>query len=169
MNKKESSYRSIVPLDLGQYIKPVIPGAPAFLIRAVWYLTNVLLFKNAILGLVPSSLQAKVLRLFGAHIGKGLVCRPGLSIKSPWFLEVGDDVWLGENVWIDNLCSVRIGSNCCISQGVYIFTGNHDWSKPTFDYFSNPIAIGEGVWVAAFATVYPGDDIPPHVVVQTQR
>ena len=165
MTKLQRSYRSIVKLDLGRYVKPDIEGAPGMVVRTIWYLSNVFFFKNSVLGLIPSSLKASLLRIFGAKIGEGLVCKPGVSIKSPWFLDIGDHVWIGENAWIDNHCRVGIGSNSCLSQGVYVFTGNHDWNKPTFDYFSKPITIGEGVWVAAFATIYPGDDIPSHVVV----
>ena len=29
----------------------------------------------------------------------------------------GDDSWIGEDVWIDNLATFTIGANCCISQG----------------------------------------------------
>ena len=170
-NSEESNgdlprYRSISNLDLARYKRPDIPGRPRFFIRAIWYIVNVLFFKNALLGLLPSSWKSSVLRCFGANIGTGLVCKPSVSIKSPWFLEIGDHVWLGENAWIDNHCQITVGSNSCISQGVYIFTGNHDWAKETFDYFSKPVMIGEGVWVAAFSTVYPGEEIPSHVVVR---
>lgn len=163
----ESKYRNIEKLTLGDYVKPTIPGNPGFTRRTFWYVVNVLFFQNHLLGLIPSSVKAGILRFFGARIGRGLVCKPGVSIKSPWFLEIGDHVWIGEKAWIDNHCLVKIGSNCCLSQGVYVYTGNHDYSKATFDYFSKPISIGEGVWVAAFATVHPGDEIPPHVIVKS--
>lgn len=38
-------------------------------------------------------------------------------------LVVGDDCWLGESCWIDNLDKVVIGSNVCISQGALLLTG----------------------------------------------
>jgi acetyltransferase-like isoleucine patch superfamily enzyme len=58
--------------------------------------------------------------------------KPSVNIKYPWLLEVGDHVWIGEEVWIDNLAKVRIGSNVCISQGAMLLTGNHDFTKSTF-------------------------------------
>ena len=43
-------------------------------------------------------------------------------------LVVGDDCWLGESCWIDNLDKVVIGNNVCISQGALLLTGNHDYT-----------------------------------------
>src|ERR1022692_447712 len=51
-----------------------------------------------------------LLRLFGARIGHGVIVKPGVRIKYPWLLSVGDYSWIGEDVWIDNLAKVEIGS-----------------------------------------------------------
>jgi putative colanic acid biosynthesis acetyltransferase WcaF len=71
-------------------------------------------------------------------------------------LVIGDHSWIGEDVWIDNLAEVEIGSNVCISQGAYLCTGSHDWSRPTFDLVVKPIRIGNGAWIAARAAIRPG-------------
>jgi putative colanic acid biosynthesis acetyltransferase WcaF len=152
--------KPIAELDLSRFERPVIAGNPALFIRAVWYVTNALLFRSSLLGLLPSSVKASILRSFGARVGRGLVMKPRVDIKSPWFLEVGDHVWLGERVWIDNHTTVRIGSNVCISQGAYIFTGNHDWSEPTFTFFCKPVTIGDCSWITAFSKLGPGTVVP---------
>ena len=85
--------------------------------------------------------------------------RPRVTIKYPWFLELGDHVWLGEGVWIDNHTTVAIGSDVCISQGAYLFTGNHDWNDPLFRFFCKPITIEDGVWVGAKAIICPGSGL----------
>jgi putative colanic acid biosynthesis acetyltransferase WcaF len=77
-------------------------------------------------------------------------------VKFPWRLEVGDNSWLGESVWIDNLALVRIGANCCISQAVYLCTGSHDWSRPSFDPITRSVIINDGAWLAARSAVAPG-------------
>ena len=60
-----------------------------------------------------------ILKIFGARIyGWQIVIKPNVKIKYPWFLKIGDGSWIGEKVWIDNLCSVNIEENVCISQGV---------------------------------------------------
>ena len=80
-------------------------------------------------------------------------------------MEIGDNTWIGESCWIDNLSSITIGSNCCISQGVYLCTGSHDWNKDTFNLLTKPIDIGDGVWLAAKSTVSLGVRIHPGAVL----
>ena len=101
-------------------------------------------------------IKIALLKAFGAKIGKGLVIKNSVTIKFPWKLVVGEYVWLGENVWIDNLDRVTIGNNVCISQGALLLTGNHDYTKSSFDYRNAPIVLEDGVWVGAKAMVCPG-------------
>lgn len=157
--------RPIRGMDLAAYERPAIPGNRGLLWRAGWYLTSALLFQGALLGLLPSPLKALILRAFGARVGRGLVCKPRVTIKHPWFLELGDHVWLGEGAWIDNHCPVRIGSDVCISQGAYLFTGNHDWNDPRFRFFCRPIEIGDGCWIGAMARIGPGLRLRPGTVM----
>lgn len=157
--------REIVALDLATFQRPEIPGNPSILVRAVWYLLNATVFRSGVAGLVPSQMKRVILRVFGAKVGEHVVIKPRVDIKSPWFLEIGDHVWLGEKVWIDNHTTVRIGSDSCISQGAYLFTGNHDWNDTTFAFFCKPIEIGRGVWITAYVKVPPGSIIPDHVAV----
>ena len=103
-----------------------------------------------------SSFRRIVLRAFGAKIGKSVVIKPGTIIKFPWRLVIGDSSWIGQDVWIDNLADVAIGSNVCISQGAYLCTGSHDWSSSTFDLIVKPITIVDGAWLAAKSTIGPG-------------
>ncbi len=131
--------------------------------RFIWYCINGLFFKS---GIFPFyRFKAFILRLFGAKIGKGVLIKPYVNIKYPWFLEIGDYVWIGENVWIDNLGLVRIGSNVCISQGAYLLTGNHDYKKVTFDLIVKNIIIEDGVWIGAKSVVCPGVTCETHAIL----
>ena len=109
--------RKIATLDLARFQKPTIVGNPSKLVLALWYLVNAVVFRGGVFGLVPSRIKVLLLRLFGAKVGSGVVIKPRVDVKSPWFLDVGDHVWIGERVWIDNHTTVQIGSNSCISQG----------------------------------------------------
>lgn len=114
---------------------------------------------------VTSGVRTSVLRLFGAVIGKGGRVKNSIHIKFPWKLVLGDCVWIGENVWIDNLEQVRVGSDVCISQGAYLCTGNHDWSDPAFGLKCAPIVIEEKAWIGAQCRVGPGVTIKEGAVL----
>ncbi len=114
----------------------------------------------------PSSeIRIILLRLFGAKIGKNVVVKPGVNIKYPWHLSIGNYTWIGENVWIDNLTHSSIGNHVCISQGAYLLTGNHDFNKTTFDLIVKSITIEDGAWIGAKAIVCPGVICGSHVVL----
>jgi putative colanic acid biosynthesis acetyltransferase WcaF len=146
--------RRVAAIDLAAYERPVIAGNRSLAWRIAWHVCGALLFQSALV--LPSIWKAALLRLFGARVGRGLVVKPRVTIKYPWFLALGDHVWLGEQVWIDNHCLVTIGSSVCISQGAYLFTGNHDYDDPRFRFFCKPVTIEDGAWVAARAIVCPG-------------
>ncbi len=131
--------------------------------RSVWYFVNVFFFKSSLFPFY--GLKTGLLRLFGAKVGRGVLIKPNVNIKYPWKLSIGDDVWIGENVWIDNLAEVNIGNNVCISQDAYILCGNHDFSKQTFDLMVTPVIIEEGVWIGARSVVAGGSICRSHAVL----
>lgn len=105
---------------------------------------------------LPSSCRVRLLRLFGARIESGVLVKAHVRVRYPWRLRIGKDCWIGEDCWIDNWAPVHIGSNVCVSQGVYLCTGNHDWSDPAFAISPRPIAIEDGAWIGARAVLGPG-------------
>ena len=138
------------------------PGAP-YSQQLLWYFIGSPLVESYWLPL--SSIKVSILRLFGANIGKGVNIKPGVKIKFPWRLTLGDYAWIGEDVWIDNIAPVVIENHVCLSQGVYLCTGNHDWNDPNFNLIPAPIHIQEGSWVAAKSVVGPGVTIGRGVVL----
>lgn len=138
------------------------PGRP-FWYRSLWLVVEALTLLNPIF--VPYGLKARILRAFGAKIGRNVIIKPNLHVKYPWHLTVGDNVWLGEHSWIDNMAPVTIGDNVCISQGAYLCTGNHDWSDPGMGLVVKPITVEPGAWIGAFARVGPGVTVGEEAVV----
>ena len=135
------------------------PGA-GFVKRLCWYFCNAW-FINC--GWNPTSaLRILLLRLFGAKIGKHVVIHPNVNIKYPWFLEIEDYAWIGENVWIDNLAHVHIGKAACLSQGALLLCGNHDYKKRNFDLIVKGIDIQERVWIGARSVVCQGVTAYPY-------
>jgi len=131
--------------------------------QVVWYFINVIFFKNPFNPI--SSLKIFLLKAFGARLGKGIVIKPSINIKYPWKLQVGNNGWIGEDVWIDNLSEVSIGDNVTLSQGAMLLTGGHDYKKETFDFFSNPIILEDGVWIGAKAVVTGGTICKSHSIL----
>jgi putative colanic acid biosynthesis acetyltransferase WcaF len=129
----------------------------------LWYFTNVFFFINPLNPL--SSLKNFLLRAFGATIGRNVVIKQSVNIKYPWKLVIGDNTWIGENVWIDNLGNVYIGANVCLSQGAMLLTGNHDFTKTSFDLLVKEIQIEDGVWIGAKAIVCAGVKCMTHSVL----
>jgi putative colanic acid biosynthesis acetyltransferase WcaF len=128
--------------------------------RLAWYLLGAPLLRCAIL---PSSaFRVRLLRWFGAEIGEGAVIKPGVRVKFPWKLKTGSHCWIGEDCWIDNLAMVTLGDNVCLSQDVYLCTGSHDWTDPSFSLITRSIRIHDGAWVAARVSVGPGAAIGEH-------
>lgn len=151
--------------DLSAYNNhPYHPGGNA-LKRLLWLYTNALFFKTS---LVPvSGFKVFLLRIFGAKIGKGVNIKPCVNIKYPWFLTIGNNTWIGENVWIDCLVGINIGSNVCISQGAHLLTGSHNYKKATFDLITGSVVLADGVWIGAQAIVNQGVSVGSHSVLTT--
>jgi putative colanic acid biosynthesis acetyltransferase WcaF len=141
-------------MQLNQYTLGTYSIGANIFLQVLWYYGGAPLVRSHLI--TSSGFKCWILRLFGAKVGEGVRVKPGVRVKFPWRLVVGDFVWLGENCWIDNLAMVTIGNNSCISQGVYICTGNHDWNDPAFGLKDAPVQVGVGCWLAARATIGPG-------------
>ena len=141
-----------VRVDLSAYDNAWYQPGP-FWKRALWLALGERLVRS---WLPFSGMRTRLLRLFGASVGTGVTIKPGVRVKYPWFLVVGDHTWIGEDCWIDNLTTVRIGSNVCLSQGAYLCTGNHDWTDPAFGLRVAPVLCMDGSWAGAKSVLGPG-------------
>ena len=130
--------------------------------QALWFATQNLVFAQWWL---PAKLRPAILRLFGAEVGEGVFIRHRVRVLWPWKLAIGDHSWVGEDAWILNLEPVTLGSNVCVSQAVFLCTGSHDMSSPTFEYDNAPITVGDQVWIGAQATVLRGVTVGAGAVV----
>ena len=138
------------------------PGA-GVVKRTFWYFTNALFFLNPLFPF--RSPKPHLLRIFGARVGKGVVIHPGVNIKFPWKLRIGDHSWIGQRVWLDNLDQLTIGNNVVISQGAMIIQGSHDYKKIDYPTFSKPVLLEDGSWVGAGAMVMLGVTLRSHSVL----
>ncbi|MEO6849154.1 MAG: WcaF family extracellular polysaccharide biosynthesis acetyltransferase [Mucilaginibacter sp.] len=156
---------SLQQTDLEAYDNyPYNPGGSAVK-RFIWYYVNALIFKSSLFPFY--ALKNGLLRLFGARIGKKVEIKANVSIKYPWHLTIGNEVWIGEKVWIENLVMITIGSNICISQGVVLHTGSHNYKKKTFDLMTGHVVLQDGVWLGTGAMVSMGVTAKSHSVLSS--
>ena len=150
-------------IDLSKYDQSGFDrGRPKWLIL-LWWLVQAIAFP-----LAPhnfSSFRAWLLRLFGAKVGIGVVIRPTARFNYPWKVEIGDYSWIGYDVVLYSLDKITIGSHCVISQKCYLCTGSHDIEDVAFGLITEPIAIGNGVWVASDCFIAPGVKIGANTVI----
>lgn len=136
-------------------------GRPAWVV-ALWKLAEAVLVASA---LQPSSrVRAKVLRLFGASIGTGVILRPRLRVAFPWKLSIGDKSWIGEGVWLHNQDQLTIGSNVVLSQETFVTTGSHAY-RTDMALVTQPVVIEDGAWVTSRCVVLAGSRIETSALV----
>jgi putative colanic acid biosynthesis acetyltransferase WcaF len=142
------------PVDLSKFENSWYTSGKSKGVDSLWYFLGLPLLRWTVIPF--SSFRVRLLRLFGARIGRGVVIKPGVRVKYPWLLSIGDHSWLGEDVWIDNLGRVEIAESVCISQAAYLCTGNHNWSDPAFGLIVQPIVMRAGSWAGARTLICPG-------------
>ena len=118
-----------------------------------WFLAQHIFFKSAFF---PSALRPLLLRFFGASIGHGVLIRRGVRVHLPWNLVIGDNCWIGEEVWFINHQIITLSSNVCISQRSIICSGGHDYRSASLEYAHKPVVIKDGAWICLDAKVLPG-------------
>ena len=150
--------------QLNNYLTPPDWHSGAHLwVQALWFCWGSPLLSAR--WLPGSAWRVRLLRLFGASIGNDCRIKPGLRVKFPWRLQLGTACWLGEDAWIDNLAPITLGDYVCLSQGVYLCTGNHNYRSPLFDLCPGAIIICSEAWIAARAVLAPGTVIGAGAVV----
>jgi len=149
--------------DLSKFDNSWYKPEASAITRMLWYFANACVLNSY--WLPVSGVKVALLRLFGARVGKKVIIKPSVNIKYPWKLTIGNYVWIGENVWIDNLDKVTIGAHCCLSQGALLLCGNHNYKSESFDLVTGKIVLEEGVWIGANATVCPGVTCKSHSIL----
>ena len=111
-------------VDLGSFDNSWYRPGRSSWIQGAWFLIGLPLLRCSIIS--SSAFRVLLLRAFGARIGcRGRDQARSASGVHPWQFCAGDQCWIGEDCWIDNLAPVEFGNNVCVSQGAYLCTGNH--------------------------------------------
>lgn len=113
---------------------------------------------------ISSGVRVRVLRAFGAKIGRGVVFRPRTRVKFPWKLEIGDRSWIGEGVWFHNQDHISIGHDVVISQETFLTTGSHAHRRD-MALITRPIRVEPGVWITSRCVVLGGVTVGRNALV----
>lgn len=154
---------SMKKTDLSSFNNSSFRRGASMVRELLWLVCSSLFLRHSLS--LSNGLKIRLLRMFGARIGQGVLIKPAVTIKFPWKLSVGDHVWIGEQVWIDNLDDVSIGNHVCISQGALLLCGNHNYKSTSFDLITGPIVLEEGSWIGAKSVVCPGVRVGSHAVL----
>jgi putative colanic acid biosynthesis acetyltransferase WcaF len=119
-----------------------------------WYFIKMIFFLSAFP--YPNSFKKMLLKVFGAQVGNDVVIKPRVNIHFPWKLTIGNNVWIGEEVFLLNFEALTIGDNVCISQRAFLCGGNHDFRLPEMPYRNGPITLMAGSWIGAMVFIAPG-------------
>ena len=123
--------------------------------RMAWGVVRTLLFRPTPRWALHGWRRA-LLRAFGATVGVGCRIDPSVRIWLPSNLRLGDYVAIAEDTDIYCVAPITIGSKVAISQRAFLCTASHDITHLTRPLNRAPIFIGDHVWIAAEAMIYPG-------------
>ena len=112
-----------------------IAQIPSFRIRH-WYYRNVLKYK----------------------IGHDSSIHMGAFVTGD-FIEIGDNVVINRNCYLDGRIGIKIGNNVNVSPEVYIVSMEHDPDSPIFATRGEQVVINDHAWIGARAIISPGIQI----------
>lgn len=133
------------------------------LMRVLWSFVYILLFKYS-----PRpfhAYRAAILRCFGAKVGKGVHVYPRVKIWAPWNLDLKDECGIASGAELYSQGMITIGYRAIVSQGSYVCTGTHDYTKVGHPLYTLPIVISARAWVAADCFIHPGVTIGEGAVI----
>lgn len=125
--------------------------------KAYWLLYDARDCAAEVAGWVPSNrLRCFSWRCLGAVIGHDTSVHRNCRMYRPSHIAIGSHCVILRDVLLDGRRGLSIADNVNISEGVLIFTLQHDLSSPSFDAVGAGVSISDHVFVGARAVVLPG-------------
>lgn len=149
--------------DLSRFrLPPNFRGRPAPIVQ-LWWLVQATLFRWS--PQFAYGFRNRLLRLFGAQVGRRVLIRPTATVTYPWKVKIGDYAWIGDHAVLYSLGDIEIGAHAVVSQACYLCAGDHDYTQADFPIRGRKIAIQDQAWLAADVFVAPGITIGKGAVV----
>ena len=106
---------------------------------------------------VPSHTFRKLFyRLAGMKIGRGSTIHMWANFFEPAGVSIGADTIVGDHAFLDGRAPLVIGDHVDIASQVMIYNSEHDLEKEDFSAKSEPVEIGDYVFIGPRAIILPG-------------
>lgn len=132
-----------------------------------WWIQDGTDFVAEAVGWLPShSLRLFLYRhLLGISIGTKTSIHRGCRFYRPSAVCVGDHSVINRDVLLDGRMGLEIGHNVSLSEGVAVFTLDHDPQSRTFDSRGAAVQVADRAFVGARAILLPGVTLGEGAVV----
>ena len=106
-----------------------------------------------------------IYRVAGVKIGKGSTIHMWANFFDPTGVSIGSDTIVGDHAFLDGRAPLSIGSHVDIASSVMIYNSEHDLESADFKARTEPVEIGDYVFVGPRVTILPGVKIGKGAVV----
>lgn len=132
----------------------------------VWLRSLLFFFNNSLLSHFPSQTVRKFfLKIQGLKVGKKVIIYGGFEVRRPKGITIGNHSIIGHKTVMDGRSDLFIGKNVNISEGVMLWTMQHDYNSEMFVPQGERVIIEDYAWISARAIVLPGVRIGKGAVV----
>jgi acetyltransferase-like isoleucine patch superfamily enzyme len=120
-----------------------------------------------VVGRIPSHTARRFFycRLLGVSIGAHSSVHRGCRFYQPPSVHIGSHTVINRAVLLDGRMGLNIGDNVSISEGVAVFSLEHDPNSPTFESRGGAVVIGDRVFIGARAIILPGVSIGEGAII----
>jgi maltose O-acetyltransferase len=103
--------------------------------------------------------------LSGMKIGKGSVVHMWANFFDPSEIVIGNDTIVGDHAFLDGRAHLTIGNHVDIASSVMIYNSEHDLESNDFVARTEPVEVGDYVFIGPRAIILPGVKIGKGAVI----
>lgn len=141
------------------FFSKAIPRLESYLLDATLMFLHVTTY-------IPShTIRNLIWKSVGVSLGKNSTLHTGVRVYDPRNIKIGEGTIIGYGCFIDGRDNVTIGNHTDIASEVMIYSSEHDLSAPDFHAVSEPVKIGDYVFIGPRAIILAGVKIGDGAVV----
>jgi maltose O-acetyltransferase len=101
----------------------------------------------------------------GVKIGRGSIIHMWANFFFPAGIEIGEDSIVGDHAFLDGRATLKIGNHVDVASQVLIYNSKHNIQDPNFTAVSEPVEIGDYVFIGPRVIIQSGVKIGRGAVV----